>query len=156
MPAKDLSPEAELERFLDKYSPEIAALGRAALAKLRTRLPGAVQLVYDNYNALAIGFAPTERTSEAILSIALYPHWVNLFFLHGVDLPDPEKLLGGGGSQVRSIRLQAAGDLDLPAVRKLIAEAVARSAKPMPKAGPSPLIIKSISAKQRPRRPSGI
>jgi hypothetical protein len=156
MPVKASSPEAELELLIDKYTPEIAVLGRAALAKLRARLPGAVQLVYDNYNALAIGFGPTERASEAILSIALYPRWVNLFFLHGADLPDPGKLLDGSGSRVRSIRLQAAGDLELPAVRKLIAEAVARSAKPMPKAGPSPLIIRSISAKQRPRRPSGI
>jgi hypothetical protein len=40
-----------------------------ALAKMRARLPGAVELVYDNYNALAIGFGPTERTSEAVFSI---------------------------------------------------------------------------------------
>ena len=33
----------------------------------------ALELVYDNYNALAIGYAPTERTSEAIFSIALFP-----------------------------------------------------------------------------------
>jgi len=44
-------------------------------------------MVYDNYNALVIAFSPNERPSDAIFSIALYPHWVNLFFLHdGIDM----------------------------------------------------------------------
>ena len=66
------SPEAQLDRFIDKYTPAIAAHARAALVRMRQLLPGAVQLVYDNYNALAIGFGPSERASEAIFSIALY------------------------------------------------------------------------------------
>jgi hypothetical protein len=156
MSGKSGTPELELERFIDRYNPEIAALARAARAKMCKLLPHAVQLVYDNYNALVIGFGPTERASEAILSIALYPRWVNLFFLHGVDLPDPKGLLAGSGTQVRSVRLHAATDLDRPEIRQLIARAVARSDKPFPKAGPSLLIIRSISAKQRPRRPSGL
>ena len=75
------APEIQLDAFLDKYTPAVATLARACLAKMRARLPGAVQLVYDNYNALAIGFGPSERASEAIFSIALYPRWVTLFFL---------------------------------------------------------------------------
>ena len=75
-----MSPEKELERFIGKYSPEVGAVARAALAKMRTRLPGAVELVYDNYNALAIAFGPSERVSDVIFSIALYPRWVSLFF----------------------------------------------------------------------------
>jgi hypothetical protein len=146
--------ESQLESFIDRYPPAIGTLARAALAKLRKRLPGAVQLVYDNYNALVIGFGPSQRASEAILSLALYPHWINLFFLHGADLPDPGKLLKGGGKQVRSIRLAGASDLDQPPVRQLITEAVSR-ANPLPKQ-PTQLIIQSISAKQRPRRPSRI
>jgi hypothetical protein len=56
-----------------KYTPEIGALAQEGLDKMRARLPGAIELVYDNYNALAIGFSPTERTSDVIFSIALYP-----------------------------------------------------------------------------------
>ena len=52
------SPQLHLDAFLDKYSPAVATLARACLAKMRARLPGAVQLVYDNYNALVIGFGP--------------------------------------------------------------------------------------------------
>jgi hypothetical protein len=57
-------------------------LAEAVLAKMRARLPGAIQLVYDNYNALAIGFGPTERTSDAVISIAVYARGVNLYFIH--------------------------------------------------------------------------
>ena len=62
------SPEQELARFIAKFTPEIAALARAIRARMRRLYPTALELVYDNYNALAIGFGPTERPSEAIFS----------------------------------------------------------------------------------------
>ena len=136
-----------------RYRPEIAQLGRAALATLRARLPGAVEMVYDNYNALVIGFSPNERPSDAILSIALYPRWINLYFLQGAtDLPDPERLLRGSGNVVRSIRLTAAADLDKPAVRALIAAALAQADPPIDPTKRRRLIIRSVSSKRRPRR----
>jgi hypothetical protein len=145
--------ERELQSLIDKYQPEIAALARACLKKMRTRLPGAIQLVYDNYNALAIGFAPSQRASEAIFSIVLYPRWVTLFFLQGAGLPDPDKLLKGGGKVVRHIVLGAATDLDKPAIQALMAIALNRAKVAIDPGAPGSLIIKSISAKQRPRRP---
>jgi hypothetical protein len=30
-------------------------------------------LIYDNYNALAVGFSPTERAADTICSIAVRP-----------------------------------------------------------------------------------
>ena len=91
------SPERQLASFIAKYTPAIGALARAVLDTMRARLPGAVELVYDNYNALAIAFGPTERTADAIFSIAMYPRWVSLFFVHGATLPDPQQLLQGSG-----------------------------------------------------------
>jgi len=150
------SPETELAGFIAKYTPEIGALARAALDRMRARLPGAIELVYDNYNALAIGFGPTERTSDAIFSIALYPRWVSLFFLQGgPGLPDPHKMLQGSGKQVRHIVLREVEVLDQPAVQDLIAVALARATKPIDGKGTGRIVIKSISEKQRPRRPGG-
>jgi hypothetical protein len=151
---KNKAPEEQLAGFIAKYTPEIGALAQKTLARMRARLPGAIQLVYDNYNALAIGFSPTERASDVIFSIALYPRWVSLFFLRGADLPDPQKLLKGGGKQVRHIVLESAADLDKPAVKALMNRALERSAKPLDSANPGQMIIKSISARQRPRRPA--
>jgi hypothetical protein len=150
------SPAAQLDAFLDKYTPEIAAQARAALRTMRARLPGAQELVYDNYNALAIGFSPTDRTSEAIFSIALFPRWVSLFFLQsGTCLRDPAGLLEGSGNQARHIKLRAPDQLSDPAVEELIAQALELAPASIDPAQPRRLIIKSISAKQRPRRPSG-
>ena len=67
----------------------------AVLKKMRKRYPTAQVLVYDNYNALAIGFGPSEKAGEAIFSIAVYPKWVSLFFLQAKGVPDPEELLKG-------------------------------------------------------------
>ena len=51
------SPSKQLAGFIAKYDPAVAKLARAARTALRKRLPTAVELVYDNYQFLAIGFA---------------------------------------------------------------------------------------------------
>jgi hypothetical protein len=147
------TPEAQLEGFLAKYTPEMAGLAKAVLVKMRKRLPGAVEMVYDNYNVLVIGFGPTERPSEAPFSIAVYPRWINLFFLQGKNLRDPEKLLKGSGNQVRSIVLESVGTLNDPAVEDLIEEAVERAEVPFDPAQKRNMMVRAIAAKQRPRRP---
>jgi hypothetical protein len=134
--------------------PQVARSARAALARLRALVPGAVELVYDNYNALAIGFGPSERASEAIFSIALFPRWVSLFFLQGARLADPHGLLKGTGKKARHIVLEDASTLDKPAVRALIAQALVKASKSPDGTKRSRIVIKSISAKQRPRRPA--
>jgi hypothetical protein len=146
---------AQLDDFISRYSAEIARLARDVLAKMTRRFPGALQLVYDNYNALAIGFGPTERASEAIFSIVLYPRWVTLFFLQGAELPDPEKLLRGKGRQARHFVLSSPDDLDRPAIKQLMEFALAQAKVPLPRKPARQIIIKSISATQRPRRPRG-
>jgi hypothetical protein len=146
--------ETQLAGFLAKYSPEVQMIAEEVHARLRARLPGAVEMVYDNYNALVIGFGPTEKASEAILSIGLYPRWVNLFFLNGAKLPDPQRRLKGNGKQVRNIRIDHADLLDDPPVEALIEQAVRRAPKPFDESKSNRLIIKAVSAKQRPRRPA--
>jgi hypothetical protein len=149
-----LKPARRLLGFIAKYDPHIATLARAARSKLRKRMPGSFELVYDNYNALAIGFAATERASDVIVSLALYPRWVSLFFMHGVGLPDPQKLLRGKGNQVRHIVLQSAKDLDDPEIVSLMRAALLQAKTPPPKPGVGKTVIKSVSSKQRPRRPA--
>lgn len=151
---KTASPEQQLARFLAAYTPAVEQQARAALATLRKRMPGAVELVYDNYNALAIAFATTERLADAVFSITLYPRWVSLFFTHGKGLPDPKKLLQGSGARIRHIVLEDAKTLDAPAVRALLDAALARAPTPLDPRRKRKLVIQSISPKQRPRRPA--
>jgi hypothetical protein len=128
-------------------------LALAILKKMRGLYPTSLELVYDNYNALAIGFGPTERASDAIFSIALFPRWVSLFFLQAEGLPDPDKILRGSGNVAKHVVLASHDALSEPAVRALMQVAVARAKVPFNAQGARRLIIKSISEKQRTRRP---
>jgi hypothetical protein len=153
---KPKSPAKQLDGFLAEYDAAVAREARSALGKMRKLLPaGTVEMVYDNYNALVIGFGATDRPSEAVLSLAIMPRWVTLCFIWGKNLPDPRQLLKGVGNQVRNVRLTDGITLDDPAIKELIAHAVMRSATPFDGAGRRKMIIKSISAKRRPRRPVG-
>jgi hypothetical protein len=143
----------KLDEFIAKFTPEVQKLARAALRKMRKRLPGAVQLVYDNYNALAIAFSATDRRSDIVLSIALYPRWVSLFFMHGGALVDPQKLLRGSGKTVRHIVLADASDLEQPPLEALIAAAVERADPPIDPSRRARAVVKLALKKQRPRRP---
>jgi len=102
----------------------------------------------------AIGYGPSERTSEAVLSLAAQASGLTLFFLQGVQLPDPDRLLQGAGNKVRSVKLMAAADLYSPALRALMKAACKQAKSPLMKGGRHRLIIKSVSANQRRRRVS--
>jgi hypothetical protein len=150
--ASAVDAETQLAGFLAKFSPEVEALAKALRRKLRARLKGANELVYDNYNALAIGYAPAEKASEAIFSIALYPRWVSFFFLQAKGLKDPAGVLRGSGNVARHIVLEKAAELEEPEIQDLIEQALRLAKAPLNPRAKGRLIIKSVSAKQRPRR----
>ena len=147
--------EAELEAFIAKFDDAVAEAARALLARMRARIPGAQVLVYDNYNALAIGFAAGERVKDVVLSLAVYPRWVSLFFMQGRWLDDPDGLLRGEGNQVRHVPAISEASLDDPRIDALIERALAAADQPIDPAATQMLLIKSVSARQRPRRPGG-
>lgn len=146
------SPARQLAGFIDKYDAPVARLARSTRAAVRKRLPTAVELVYDNYQFLAIGFSATERASDSVVSLAVSPNGVALSFYYGASLPDPEGILLGSGNQNRFVRLTSAATLDNPAVQALLRAAIDQAETPLPAKGRGYTLIKSISAKQRPRR----
>lgn len=150
--SRRMTPAKEVAGFIAKYDPDVAKLARAARTKMRKRLPTANELVYDNYQFLAIGYSSTERASDCSVSLAVSPKGVALSFYYGASLPDPKGVLLGSGNQNRFVRLASAATLDEPAVAALIDAAVAHGRTPLPAKGRGMTIVKSISAKQRPRR----
>jgi hypothetical protein len=143
--------ETQLKGFIDKFEPRHQALIRAVRKALRKRFAGAFELVYDNYNFFVIAYSPTERPSDVIVSMAAAANGMRLFFLRGTTLPDPKKILLGSGNQVRSIRLESVGVLARPEVEALIAAAIDQARGTLA-GGRGKLIIRAVSAKQRPRR----
>jgi hypothetical protein len=146
------SPDAQIAAFIAKFDPEIATKIRSLRTALRSQLPTAWELVYDNYNFLVFGFCSTPRASDCIVSLTANSRGVGLSFYYGSTLPDPHGLLQGSGSQNRFIRLESEATLALPEVQALISAAVDQAKSPLPAGGAGHTLVKSISAKQRPRR----
>jgi hypothetical protein len=144
--------ERQLKTFVAKFEPKHQKLIRAVRKALRKRFPTAYELAYDNYNFFVIGYGPSDRPSDAVVSMASGANGVGLCFIHGAKLPDPHKLLLGSGNQTRFIRLESVDVLTCPEVEALIAAAIARAKTPSPTRGRGQLIIRSVSDKQRPRR----
>jgi hypothetical protein len=146
--------EERLKGFIAKFEPTHQTLIRAVRKGLRKRFPTAYELAYDNYNFFVLGYGPTERPSDCILSMAAGANGVGLCFVRGASLPDPNRILLGSGNQTRFIRLESVSVLARPEVEALVAAAVALAKAPMRASGGGDLIIRSVSAKQRPRRKS--
>jgi len=146
--ARQPSPNAQLSAFLSRFPPEIVALVKRCLPKLRRAFPGSYQLVYDYSSSLVVAFGMSDRGYEAIVAIAISPRSVRLFV--DKSLPDPKGLLEGSGGKVRSVALKAASDLDHGDIHALIKAAIRHSGVTFPRTGTTRVVIKS--KKRRPRR----
>ena len=144
--------ESQIAGFIAAYTPAMGTSIRAARKRMQALFPTGYEMVYDNYNALVFGYSPTPRPSAAILSIAAFPQWVTLCFLQGAKLADPHVLLKGSGTQVRHRRLASVDDFDDPRIAELIDAARATVHSALDAAPPLSTVIRSISARQRPRR----
>jgi hypothetical protein len=147
--------ERALQAFIDKFDSENQKQIRAVRRALRKRFPTAYELAYDNYNFFVIGYSPTERPSDALVSLVAGPKGVSVCFIHGSKLPDPRKILSGSGKQTRFIRVPSVDVFDRPEVEALFSAAVDRSRVPFRASGKPTLVIRSVSAKQRARRTNG-
>ncbi len=144
--------EAQLASFVSKFDEPNQAMIHGLRAALRERLPNCTELVYDNYNFFVIGYSPTERPSDYIVSIAASASGVSLSFNRGSELVDPSGLLHGSGKVNRFIRLPSVSVLADKKVDEMIDRACALSDVPRPWRGGGKLVIRSVSDKQRPRR----
>lgn len=144
--------EEQLQSFIDKFDSKHRATTRAARKSLRKRFPTATELVYDNYNFFVIGFGSSDRPSDCFISIAAASNGVGLCFIQGATLPDPARILSGSGKQTRFVRLPSADVLRQPELQALLNIAAKQAPVPLPRRGRGKLIIRSVSAKQRPRR----
>ena len=121
--------------------------------------PEANELIYDNYNAVAFGWAPTDKVGHTICTIAVGRSTKNVHFgfYWGTEIPDPKKILLGEGNQYRYILVTAKNEFPKAYMKKLIAEAYANSlskVKDPKQIIQGKTIVKSISAKKRPQKKS--
>ncbi len=145
MTTREPSPSAQFAASLSRFPPEIVALVKRCLPKIRRAVPCPYQLVYNYSNSLVVAFSMSERGYEATVAMAIFPRWVRLYF--DKSLPDPKGLLEGAGTKVRSVTIKAASDLDQADLQALFRAAVKRSGIPSPKPRSTRMVIKSAPKK---------
>ncbi len=143
--------EAALRGLIDKFAPTQLRLINAMRKSLRKRLPTAHELVYEYRSWFVISFSPSGQGFEGVLAIRADADGVKFYFSRGKELPDPEKLLKGS-AQVRFIEVESASTLALPAVVRLIEEAIARNPVPFASSGHGPVVIRSAAKKSSARK----
>jgi hypothetical protein len=122
MPKEEIS---DLLRFLYEFSPEV----REKVLWLRELVwdlyPQANELIYDNYNALAFGWSPTEKLGQTFCSIAVYRinEGIHFGFYWGADIADPQKLLLGNGNQYRYVPVNNLDDFPWDYISGLVEQA---------------------------------
>ena len=145
---------AELEKFLQPFTGEIISVALWLRGFVWDQYPHCNELIYDNYNAVAFGWSPTDRLSHVFCSVAVFEKYLHFGFYWGSEVADPEKKLLGKGTQYRYIKLNNKDEFPVKYMKKLIKEAYANSlAKVKDKTGiiKGQTIVKSISpTKKRP------
>jgi hypothetical protein len=76
-------------------------------------------------NAASYGVGPKKMT-DGYAYIMPMRGYVNLGFYQGAILADPERLLAGTGKGLRHVKIRALAEANRPAVRALLAKALAR------------------------------
>ena len=116
--------------------------------------PSTNELIYDNYNALAFGWSPTDRAGHIFCSVAAWRTGQNIHFgfYWGSQIADPDKILLGQGSQYRYILVKNKRDFPKAYIKKLMKDAYANSlakVKDESQLMQGATITKSVSAAKR-------
>ena len=116
--------------------------------------PTTNELIYDNYNALAIGWSPTLKVGQVFCNLAVGRSTYNVHFgfYWGSKLSDPKKILLGKGNQYRYLIVEDLQSFPVTYIKKLMKEAHSISLAKIK--DPSDVrsgqtIVKSISAAKR-------
>ena len=116
--------------------------------------PKTNELIYDNYNAVAFGWSPTDRVGHTFCSIAIGRTSKNIHFgfYWGNEITDPKKMLLGEGNQYRYILVKDKNEFPKTYIKTLMKEAYANSlakVKDKKQLMEGATIVKSVSAKKR-------
>src|SRR5471030_2550428 len=111
---------SDLIKFMLPYPDKVKAAALWLREFVWDLYPDSNELIYDNYNAVAFGWSPTDKAGDVFCSIAVCSDHVNFGFNRGVDFPDAQKVLIGNGSQYRYIRVRGKDDFPEEYIKQLL------------------------------------
>ncbi len=149
------APHKELIRYLARFDPAIRELALDAREVVLKTIAPSHESVLDVY-VLAMSFGFSERMKDKVVYVAVYEKHVNLGFVRGAELDDPEGVLLGDGKQMRHVQIKSSADLGNPVIRDLLLRAVpegaARSKTLATKIHPSKRHPAPAARKTKPKR----
>jgi hypothetical protein len=149
---------ADLLKFLKPFPAEMQETVLWLREFVWKLYPKTNELIYDNYNALAFGWSPTDRQGHTFCSIAVgrTSHNIHFGFYWGNRIADPENKLMGEGNQYRYILVKEKKEFPKAYITKLLNEAYAYSlsiVKDPNQIVSGKTILKSVSASKRTKKP---
>src|SRR6266487_3224172 len=143
----------DLLKFLQPFNDVIKEIALWLRKFVWILYPESNELIYDNYNALAFGWSPTDKLGHTFCSIALGSNkYVHFGFYWGSEIADPDKILLGKGNQYRYIIVKSKDEFPKTYIKKLLKEAYANSlakVKDKDQIMKGATITKSISSAKR-------
>ncbi len=144
-------------KFLKPFPPEIRETALWLRDFVWTLYPKTNELIYDNYNAVAFGWSPTDKVGHTFCSIAVgrSSHNIHFGFYWGSQISDPEKRLLGQGNQYRYILVKDKNEFPKTYIKKLLKEAFTNSmlkVKDPKQIMESKTIVKSVSSAKRKKK----
>ena len=144
----------DLVKFLKTFDKEIIDLVMWLRDFAWDLCPKANELIYDNYNALSLGWSVTDKVGHNICSVVIYRANQNVHFgfYWGNELSDPDKILLGEGKQYRYIIVTDKKKFPKAFIKNLVNEAYVNAlskVKDQKEIMHGQTILKSISEKKR-------
>ena len=120
-----ITPNPQLPKFLASYPEPIIELTMGLRNHIIEIAPNINELIWDNYNALAMAYSTSEVLKDAFCHIAVYAKHINLGFNRGTQLNNNSKIiLEGNGKLIRHLKIYRAEDYSTPEVELLVHEAL--------------------------------
>ena len=146
-----------LLKFLEPFGDDITELVMWLRDFVWDLYPQTNELIYDNYNALAFGWSPTDKVGHTFCSVAVGRTNKNVHFgfYWGSELSDPDKILLGQGKQYRYILVTVKNKFPKTYIKKMLKEAYLNSEtkiKVKKQILQGQTIVKSISDKKRQKK----
>jgi hypothetical protein len=145
------NPTRALAEFLKPYDPAVRALALGLRKLVVSEVAPCRETLFRTSYTVAFLYRAPSGASESFCHISVHRRHVNLAFMRGSLLPDPNGVLEGDGAWMRHIHVKVPADLDRPELRTLVRAACAE-ADHIPSGGRVTSIVKRGKAfKGRPR-----
>lgn len=152
-----MKPNPQLKKFIEPYDERIQNLTMELRNFITDLVPDSNELIWDNYNAVAMAYSKSEKLKDAFCHIAVYSGHVNFGFNRGAELSKTNIQLNGKGKLIRHISVKDFQSFPQHEIKSMIWEAVGISEKLNPKLTeknktPKSMVMSISKKKIRPKK----